>query len=69
MQVLLEAVYNREPRGPGQRDCRQARPGKPGEMVQDVELCGGETDLSCDLTPLSLFGLKDRPRVFFFEPH
>lgn len=69
MQVLLEAVYNREPRGPVQRDCQEARHGKPGKMVQDVELCGGDTELGCDSTPLSLFGLRDRPGVFSFEPH
>lgn len=60
MQFLFEAVYNRQPRGPMQRDCQEPRHGKPQKMVQDVELCGGDPELGCDLTPLSLFGLKDQ---------
>ena len=40
MQVLLEAVYNRGFRGPGQRDCQEARLGnleKWLRMLNSVE--------------------------------
>lgn len=51
--------------GPVQKDCQEAGHRKPGRRVQEVEPCGRETELSCDSTPLSLFGLKDQ----CLEPH
>lgn len=55
--------------GPVQRDRQEAVHRKPRRRVQEVEPCGGEAELGCDSTPLSLFGLKDCPGVSSLGTH